>query len=386
MVALELASDLTYEANMMKRRMFMQGTAGLGAMILGGCTARSSSEEQGAIMSENAAYRLPEEAGPHQRTFMQWPVHVDIYEERRYLRDAQDVIVSIAQAIAGFEPVVLLAAAQHHEAIRNRAGRDIELWDIPTDDLWCRDAGPLFVKDEADGLAIMDFNFNGWGGKQRHGNDAHIARRVAERLELPHFDSGVVGEPGGLEFDGEGTIIAHESSWANPNRNSIGREEIGERLMRAVGAEHVIWAPGVSGGDITDYHIDALARFIRPGVVVIQLPDAVSADDPWSAAAYETYEILQEARDAEGRALEIVTLPEPVDIRSLARDFVASYVNYYVCNGAIIAAEFGDERADAEARETLAALFPGREIVMLNVDPIGESGGGIHCATQQQPA
>lgn len=386
MVALELASILTYETSMMKRRAFMQRTAGLGAVMLGGCAARSSSEEQEAIMPENVTYRLPEEADPHQRTFMQWPVHADIYEGRRYLRDAQQSIALIARTIAEFEPVTLMADARHHEEISAQVGEAVTLWDIPTDDLWCRDAGPLFVKDEADGLAIMDFNFNGWGGKQRHSNDAHVARRVAERLELPHFDSGVVGEPGGLEFDGEGTIIAHESSWANPNRNSIGREEIGVRLMRAVGAEHVIWAPGVLGGDITDYHIDALARFIRPGVVVIQLPDAVSADNPWSAAAYETYEILQEARDAEGRALEIVTLPEPVDIRSRARDFVASYVNYYVCNGAVIAAEFGDERADAEARETLGALYPGREIVMLNVDPIGESGGGIHCATQQQPA
>lgn len=364
----------------------MQSVAGVGTVVLGGCAFGANDKEQGRVIPENAAFLLPEEADPHARTFMQWPVHADIYEGRRYLREAQQSIALIARTIAEFEPVTMLADARHHADIADLCGRQVTLWDIPTDDLWCRDAGPLFVKDAAGALAVMDFNFNGWGGKQRHENDRLIARRVAERLELPHFDSALVGEPGGLEFDGEGTIIAHESSWVNANRNAVRRDAITERLMQAIGGERVIWAPGVTGRDITDYHIDSLVRFVRPGVVLIQLPETIRANDPWSAAAYETYAILQDARDAQGRAFEIITVPEPVDIRATSRDFVGSYVNYYVCNGAVIAAQFGDRRADAEAYETLSALYPDREVVMLDVDPIGEAGGGVHCATQQQPA
>jgi agmatine deiminase len=157
-------------------------------------------------------------------------------------------------------------------------------------------------------------------------------------------------------------------------------------MMRALGADKVIWASGIAGKDITDYHIDALARFVNPGRVLIQLPDESRASDPWSVAAFETYNILKNARDGDGRKLELVVVPEPVDIRSSNLEFVASYVNFYVCNGAVIAAEFGDDAVDEQARTTLAQLYPGREIVMLNVDPIGEAGGGIHCATQQQPA
>jgi agmatine deiminase len=208
---------------------------------------------------------------------------------------------------------------------------------------------------------------------------------VAERLGLPVFHAGLVGEAGGVETDGHGTLIAHESSWVNPNRNKGSKAEVEAMLLDAMGAEKVIWAPGIKGGDITDYHIDALARFVKPGQVLIQMSDEVDPDDPWSVSAFETRAILAAATDAKGRKLDLVTLPEPWDIRVDSPDFVASYVNYYVCNGAVIAAEFGDKEADAEAATTLASLYPDREIVVLNIDPLGEVGGGIHCATHEQP-
>ena len=119
---------------------------------------------------------------------------------------------------------------------------------------------------------------------------------------------------------------------------------------------------------------------------MIQLPgEEEYPGDPFTNAAHETYEILRNASDANGKPFDLEKLLEPYDVRVKAEDFVASYVNYYVCNGAVIAAQFGDAEADAKAQETLARLYPEREIVMLNVDPIGECGGGIHCATQQQP-
>ncbi|HMS96520.1 MAG TPA: agmatine deiminase family protein [Tabrizicola sp.] len=332
-----------------------------------------------------AGFRYPEETDPHERTLMQWPVNPAVHDDADFLHDLQGTIADIASTIAAFEPVVMLAAEEHHEAIRKRVSGGVELWDIPTDDLWCRDSGPSFVVDGKGGLAVTQFNFNGWGGKQVHGNDGKIAAQVAERLGLPVFDVGLVGEAGGVETDGHGTLIAHESSWVNRNRNQSSKAEVEALLLDTMGAEKMIWAPGIKGADITDYHIDALARFVKPGQVLIQMGEEMDPEDPWSVAAFETRATLAEATDAKGRKLDLVTLPEPWDIRVESPNFVASYVNYYVCNGAVIAAQFGDKTADAEAAALLAGLYPGREIVMLNIDPVGEVGGGIHCATHEQP-
>lgn len=115
------------------------------------------------------------------------------------------------------------------------------------------------------------------------------------------------------------------------------------------------------------------------------MPEKIDPADPWSRAAFETYDVLRGATDATGHKLDLVRLPEPTSLRVKSADFVASYVNYYVCNGAVIAAQFGDRNADAEARATLRRLYPDREVIALDIDPIGETDGGIHCTTQQQP-
>lgn len=364
---------------MMTRRTILRTTAAAGGMSLvpGRLLAATSARAAG--------FWYPEETDRHERTFMQWPVHPAVHPDRAFLDDLQATIAAIANTIVAFEPVVLLADARHHPAIRARVSSAIELWDIPTDDLWCRDSGPSFVVDGKGGLAVTQFNFNGWGGKQVHDNDGRIAARVAERLGIPVFDAGLVGEAGGVETDGDGTLIAHESTFINPNRNRGSKAEIERMLLDTMGARTIIWAPGIIGADITDYHIDALARFVRPGQIVIQMGEAIDPDDPWSVAAFETHDILTAATDARGRKLELVVLPEPLEPRVHSPDFVASYVNFYVCNGAVIAAAFGDDEADGEAARLLGELYPDREIVMLDVDPVGEVGGGIHCTTHEQP-
>ncbi|MBA4490310.1 agmatine deiminase family protein [Paracoccus sp. S1E-3] len=366
---------------MTRRHSLLSAAAAGGMSILGGRGWAGGD----ATSAKAAGFWYPEETDPHERTFMQWPVNRRVHSDRAFLTDLQGSIADIANAIAEFEPVVMMAAAEHHPAIRKLVSQNIELWDIPTDDLWCRDSGPSFVIDGKGGLAVTQFNFNGWGDKQIHPNDGKIAARVADRMGLQVFNAGLVGEAGGVETDGHGTLIAHESSFINPNRNRGTRAEIERMLLDTMGADKLIWAPGIIGADITDYHIDALARFVKPGQVLIQIGDEVDPDDPWSVAAAEAYDTLEAATDARGQRLELVELPEPYDIRIDSPDFVSSYVNYYVCNGAVIAAEFGDEEADAEAADILADLYPDREVVMLNIDPVGEVGGGIHCATHEQP-
>lgn len=323
---------------------------------------------------------VPPEEDRHLRTFMQWPVNREVHPDKAFLDILQQTIADIANAIAGFEPVVMLAAKADHALARSLLSNAVELWDIPTDDLWCRDSGPLFAKQADGSLAVSHIQFNGWGGKQIHDNDGMVAKRVAERLAVPMVASGLTGEAGGVEHDGHGLLMAHESSWVNPNRNpGMSRAAIEERLLAAYGAERMIWSPGVMGEDITDYHIDSLARFTGPGRVLINLPDEPDMDDPFHRAALQTHDRLVAA------ALMVDVIPEPATRRLDSVDFVASYANYYVCNGGVIAAQFGDNEADEIARQALQKHYPGREVITLNVDALGEIGGGIHCATQQMP-
>lgn len=369
-----------------RRDVLKQGAAVAALTAMGSSSMSPSTSADSAASALRAGFRAPLESDPHEMTFMQWPSRASIYGGARELKAVRSKITLIAKSIARFEPVVVLAHPSQIDDAAKALGSGIDVWPIPTEDLWCRDSGPTFVVSGDGRIAVSDLGFNGWGGKQGHANDGQIAKRVAERLKLQVFSNGIVGEAGGVEIDGAGTALAHESSWINANRNRQGKAEIERLLLDALGAERLIWAPGIKGADITDYHIDALARFVKPGQVVIQLGKSPDRSDPWSVAAFETYEILKSARDAEGRRLDIVVIPEPVRIRSRSKDFVSSYVNYYVCNGGVIGAEFGDDTADVKAQAMLETLYPGRRVLSLDVDPIGEAGGGIHCATQQKPA
>lgn len=369
---------------MITRRQFSQQIG----MMVGGIAMGSTlgpAFAQSNKSAKEAGFWMPEESERHHRTFMQWPVSRTVYPDAYFLNMIQDTIADVANAISEFEPVVMLMASSHIEAAYKKLSDKVEVWDIPTEDLWCRDSGPAFVVNDHGELAISHLNFNGWGNRQVHSKDGRIATKIAKLMLLRSFNNGVVGEAGGLETDGNGTLIAHSSSWVNENRNSGSQTKIEQQLLDAYGAEKMIWAPGIKNMDITDYHIDSLARFVRPGLVVMQLPDEIIAGDPWSQAAYETYDIIRHSKDAMGNNIEVKVIPEPVNIRMQSKDFVASYANYYVCNGAVICAQFGDKDADQEAIHILEELYPGREIVSLNVDPLGEVGGGIHCATQQQP-
>ncbi|MBL4787346.1 MAG: agmatine deiminase family protein [Cohaesibacteraceae bacterium] len=363
---------------MVSRRIFLSTLAGLaGTLAMMNGDARAVSGSNGFV--------VPEESDPHLRTFMQWPVSRVVHPDAEFLDILQQTIADIANAIVDFEPVVMLMDARFEPAARRLLDGRIDVWHIPTDDLWCRDSGPLFVRDASGQQAIRHLNFNGWGNKQVHHNDGLIARRIAQRLDLEILDNGLVGEAGGVELDGAGTLLAHESCWVNTNRNLQNRGGVEALLLEAFGADRMIWTPGLKGEDITDYHIDSLARFVGPGHVLFQMPDPGAIDDSFADAALETLSLLEQELDGEGNPLKFSILEEPLHRRVKSEDFVASYVNYYVCNGAVIMPQFGDTEEDVAARETMQELYPDRQIVQLNTDAVGEVGGGIHCATMQQP-
>ncbi len=358
--------------NGMRRRELLKTSAMLSTIALTG---------QPLLAMQKPDLYVPPEEAPHELTFMQWPVSRRVHPDTAFLRDLKQTIADIANMIAAFEPVVMLAAAADHTQARKLLSSAVELWDIPTEDLWCRDSGPLFAFNSTRKRVVSHIQFNGWGNKQVHESDGQIASRVAERLAMELVSSGVTGEAGGIEHDGHGLLIAHESSWVNNNRNpGLPRTEIENLLLQAYGAERFIWSPGVRGEDITDYHIDSLARFTGPGRVLINLPDEPDEADPFHQAALDTHDRLLAAQ------LQVDVMPEPYDHRVQTFDFVASYANYYVCNGGVIAPQFGDAETDAIAVKALERHYPGRQIVALSVDALGEIGGGIHCATQQFPS
>ncbi|MFF2149627.1 agmatine deiminase family protein [Kitasatospora sp. NPDC058190] len=382
------------------RRALLQSGAALAALALaGGCSSDGGAEEQppgpngtasgGPAASGSPAAKaraMPAESSPHARTFMAWPALEEVWGDQ--LPGVRQDIAGLAQAVAGFEPVVLLARPDQADQARQACGSSVEVLELMVDDLWARDTGPTFVTG-SQGLAGIDFNFNGWGGKQTHVNDSQVARNVLDHYGITRLQAPITGEGGGIEVDGEGTLMATESSWVNDNRNpGKSRDQIEAGFKELLGVEKVIWFKGVAGQDITDCHVDALARFAEPGTVVLHRPAADTPPDVWTTASAQALQVLQSATDARGRTLKVVDLPEPdVDlIQGAGKNFLATYINYYVCNGGVIVPRFGDKAADDRAAGIIGDLHPGRKVTQLTINHIAAGGGGIHCATQQQPA
>ncbi|MGY5124998.1 agmatine deiminase family protein [Streptomyces nigrescens] len=326
--------------------------------------------------------RLPDEAHPHEATYMAWPGR-QVWGP--HTAGVRADIARLARTIAEFEPVRLLAGGREAKAAQRACGSGVEVVPTPVDDLWMRDTGPVFVLGP-DGVAGVDLNFNGWGDKQEHGHDRRVARAILADERLPRIKAPLISEGGAVEGDGQGTLMVAESSLVNDNRNpGRSRADLERGLKDVFGASTVIWVKGVKGKDITDYHIDALARFSAPGVVVLSTPAKNAPRNDFTGAYEQARKVLERAVDARGKRLEVVELPEPADIGRRGEGFLACYVNYYVANGAVIMPRFGDRKADSKAAAILREQYPGREIVPLPVDNIGEGGGGIHCSTQQLP-
>ena len=393
------------------RRTFLSVVpAGISAALLPACSAegeRSStsadSGNRGSLSTPNSTgegftpntdppaihqFFMPAEEAEHERTWMCWPSNEDIWGDG--LEEVQNNIAEIARAIAAFEPVTMLVRPEEMEAVADLLGEEIELLEAPVDDLWARDTLPAFLitapGDPRPGMAAGRVRFNGWGGKQTHDGDATLAELLATHLDIPLHDWGLVGEGGGFEVDGAGTVLAAESSWVNDNRNpGKTRDEIEAGLLSLLGADRMIWVDGLAGHDITDGHIDTLARFASETTIVVDAPAFPEEDNVWVDLAARTKELIEAAVTSDGEPYEVIEITQPGEPRGTSDGFLASYMNYYVCNGAVIAPEFGDEAADAAARELLAELFPDREVVQINIDGLAAGGGGIHCATQQQP-
>jgi len=327
---------------------------------------------------------MPAEWAPHSRCWMEWPCRVETWGDR--IEAARDAYAEVATAIARFEPVTMITKPKNVAEVSLRAGPGVSTFSLPHDDSWMRDNGPTFVVNGRGQVAGVNWRWNAWGNNYPdHKRDAAVAGAVLEHLKMRRYAADFVLEGGAIHSDGEGTLLTTESVLLNPNRNpTLGRAELEELLAAYLGIRKVIWLGRGLQDDDTDGHVDELACFVRPGVVA-----ALSESDPADAnhaALADNLARLRAATDAAGRSLEVVEIAQPRP-RTLpdGRRMALSYINFYIANGGVILPAFEDPQDD-RAFETVARLFPDREVVQVPALDVHVGGGGIHCITQQQPA
>ncbi len=334
---------------------------------------------------------MPAEWEPHEATWLSWPQPGCKSFPGSYDR-VVPTFVRMVVALAESETVrINVMDPAQEQAVRGLLNgvpaERVEYFHIPTNEPWCRDHGPIFVRRKtAPRLAVLDFEFNAWGWKlSPFEDDDEVPQKVAKKLGLPVLDhSGFVLEGGSFDVNGAGTVLTTESCLLNPNRNpKLNRHQIEKKLQETIGARHVLWLGDGIEGDDTDGHIDDIARFISKAVVVAVTEE--DENDPNFDPLRRNLERLHEMRLPDGEPLHVLTLPMP---RRIVRDGIrlpASYANFYIANEIVLLPCYG-ERNDAWAESVLREAFPKRKIVGIDCRELIWGLGAFHCLTQQQPA
>jgi agmatine deiminase len=344
-----------------------------------------------ATNKANNMFYFPDESHPHKKTWMAFVANESIWSQKQ-IPEVKRNLALIANTIAKYEPVSVLVNPQDLKEANKLLNIDasnykISIHQCDLDDLWLRDTGPSFVINDSGQKLAIDFNFNGWGNKQAHSKDKHVAEFIAKASKTELRKANIVLEGGCFEVDGAGTSIMAKSCILNENRNpGWSQTNVEDELMDLLGLRKIIWLEGIKGMDITDGHTDFYARFKEPGQVIVSRENFRESFD--YEITRENIKVLSNSVDADGQALKlhIIDTPNQFNERFGSRDFAAGYIGYYICNGAVIAQKFGDMQADAKAYSILKQAFPNRVIEQISIDGIASGGGSIHCATQQEPA
>jgi len=300
---------------------------------------------------------------------------------------AKQAHARVARAISTFEPVTMAVRPQDVAEARLACANKISVFETALDDSWARDMGPSFLVGPSGARAGTLWQFNGWGNKYHpYTDDAELGGKVLSHAGVRAYRAPLVCEGGAIHVDGQGTLITTEQCLLNPNRNAnLDCQQVEERLALFTGARRIIWLGDGFSDDETDGHVDNIACFASPGRVIVGVP--ASRRHPDFEPVLEAIRRLEEARDAEGRRIEVIEIVQPLKPRTdwRGRMLAASYVNFYLTNGGLIMPGFDDPH-DERARNAIAECFPGRDILQIDALDIVEGGGGIHCITQQEPA
>ncbi len=332
-------------------------------------------------------FRMPAEWEPHERTLIGFPCRPSTWGNT--FEAGRQEFATAANTIAAFEPVTLVCADKADEAAARALVSDkVETIVIPMDGSWLRDNGPLYVTDGKNRRA-RHFRFNAWG--ERHAQrdrDAALGHSLAKRLGDKVDSVDVVVEGGAFAVDGAGTLVVPEACLMHPNRNwSLDREEVAQRISGALGIDTFIWLEQGLVEDMerdpdrmhygTDGHIDLFFAFTGPKKAVMYAPDP---DDV-------NAEALSNARDVLSKqGIEVADFPYMSGFEADDKRFIAPYLNFYVCNGAVIVPVAGAEPdKDEDALSLLGSLWPGREVIPVRMRAGPMQGGAIHCLTQQVP-
>lgn len=350
-------------------------------------------------------FYMPGEFEPHAQTWMLWPERPDNW--RNGAKPAQRAWVAVASAIAQFEPVTVGVNNDQYENARNLLPEDVRVIEISSNDAWARDCGPTFVVNDQGLVRLVDWRFNAWGGLYDGlyfpwDKDQLVARKIAEIEQVDRYSAPLVMEGGSIHVDGEGTVLTTEECLLSPGRNpELSREEIEGYLRDYLGVDKVLWLARGIDPEETNGHVDDVACFVRPGVVLAAVTD--DKDDWRYELLQDNLAALEQATDAKGRRLHIETLPMPAimefteeevagvdsaegSIPRLAGDkTAASYLNFLIVNGGVVLPTFDDPN-DSVAKATLEKVFPERQVVTVPGREIVLGGGNVHCITQQQPA
>lgn len=322
-------------------------------------------------------YFLPAEWQPHERTLMQFLPGKSWY--RSYLSQARKEWATVANMVGEFEPVTMAVNREDLAAARKLLGSSVELFECPMDDGWCRDSGPMILVNGTRERRVSGFTFNGWGAKYPpYDSDALVKARLAKQFGMVLHPADMVCEGGAVHVDGEGTAITTEQCLLHTNRNpDKSKAELDVILKGWLGVEKVIWLPkGLMPDPITDGHVDGLAAFAAPGVVLLHTSD--DDNDVNKAITAQAKDVLAGTPDARGRTLEVIEVP--------LTSWDVLHMNFYICNGGVIVPVAGNAREDDVPLGILREVFPNHKIVPVAGRHIARGGGGVHCITQQMPS
>lgn len=334
---------------------------------------------------------MPAEWARHTRTWMEFPTPDPVFGEAGSprLARAQAAWAGVANALAEYEPVSMLIPPGQRRAADQLLTPTITRHDSSTQSAWLRNQGPTFVRTPEGGAAAVNWVINDGDPEElvRRAPERRVARVVTRAADVNMIDSPLVLEGGGLHVDGEGTVLLTETVALDPLRNpGWSRSQVEAELRRRLGVTRVIWLPrGLSTGRGrfgTRGHVDMLAAFVRPGVVVVH--QQADPTHPDHEVCRETIALLRDATDARGRRLVVIPLPAPATQSVDGQPAHYSYINHYVANGIVLLGVFDDPR-DGVAGQMLRRIYRGRGILLFDARDFFAFGGGLHSVTQQQP-
>ena len=337
------------------------------------------------------SWRMPSETEEQDRIWMAFPTGgYTLGDSADAAHSARKTWAAVANAAVGFEPVTMLVDPSDVGIARRYLDTAVEVLTADLNDAWMRDIGPTFVLDNRGHLGAVDWVFNGWGAQDwaSWDKDALIAGEIAGRSGAEHVLSRLVNEGGGIQVDGQGTVLVTETVQLDPARNpGWGKAEVETELARTIGATHVIWLPRGLTRDSERFgtrgHVDIVAAIPAPGKLLVHSQQ--NPEHPDFEVSQEILEFLHTTRDSAGREWDITEVPAPAVLTDDEGFVDYSYINHLVVNGGVIACSFEDAM-DEKALRILADAYPGRRLVSVDARELFARGGGIHCITQQQPA